>query len=339
MLRPSYFRNTPVKLNAAILPSLVSSILLTLVGCSGGADPTSSFEYAVQGLYSAEMSPDGSKAIVGSINHGASQWQFIENERLFSWNHKKATFSHIIASAFSPETDFAITATPQTMVLWNAETGAAINYWTAPSEILDIDLLNNGNQALLGLIDHSAALFDVRNGGVNQVFYHDGRVTAVDASADGTKILTGSEDYSAKLWLTSTAEQLHSWEHNDEVQLVKLSPDGSTAFTMAKYDKAALWDTDSGEIKGEIPLSSTAIRRGLVFTAVAFSEDSRYLLTGTTNRIVQLWDTQPIKAIKTWQMPKRELVAPSSAAVLALAFGTRGNYYAITSDGFAHKLN
>ncbi len=330
-IHPLTTYNTPV-------PRVLTALLIFLLTSCGGTAPTVSVEYAVQGLYAAELSPGAQMGIIGSINHGGSLWQVINNERLFNWNHKKGEFSHIIAADFSVELDYAITASPQTMVLWNAKTGEGLSYWTAPSEILDISLLPQGNLALLGLSDHSAALFDVRNGGVKQVFYHNGRVTSVDIHSEKGIVLTGSEDYSAILWDLQNATPLQKWEHNDEVQLVKLSPDGTLAFTMAKYDKAAIWDTATGQSKGTIPLTATAARRGLVFTAAVFSADSRYLLTGTSSRIVQLWQLDTLTEIKKWKMPKRNPVAPTSAAVLALAFGNNGKYYAITSDGFSHTL-
>ena len=309
-----------------------------LSACRQGSPPTESFEYALQGLYSATLSEDGELALVGSINHGGSLWNFIDNERIYNWNHKQGEFSQIISSAISPEQNWVVTATPQTLVLWNAQTGAGLNYWTAPSEILDVALLPDAALAVLGLVDHSVALFDVKNGGVREVFYHDRRVNSVAYSAATRQILSGSEDYSARLWEVGNAAPLHRWDHEDEVQLVELSPDGSIAFTMAKYDKAALWDTVSGEMLAQMPLKSTAIRRGSIYTAAAISGDNELLLTGNNDRLVQLWALPGATLVKSWQMPKRDAVAPTSASVLDVAFGTRGNYYAVTSDGFAHKL-
>ena len=318
------------------------SLACLLTGCSRSTPPESSFEYAIQGLYSAEFSDNGSQAIVGSINHGSSLWRVDNNERRFNWNHQQGEFSEITNAAFSPDQKYAITATPQTMVLWNAKNGTGMNYWTAPSEILDIRLFNNANFALLGLVNHTAALFDVRNGGVKQVFYHQARVSSVDFNSRNNTVLTGSDDFSAKLWQLETAKLLHHWPHKAEVQLVKLSPNGKLAFTMAKYDKAALWDTVTGKSKGEIPLTNSAVSRGLIFTAVAFSNDGKYLLTGTSHKTVQLWDTNTFTEIKRWMMPKRDAVSPTSASVLALTFNNQGSsnvsYRAITSDGFIHDL-
>ncbi|NNL56990.1 MAG: hypothetical protein HKO71_04515 [Pseudomonadales bacterium] len=317
---------------------LGSLILVQLAGCSGSAAPSQSFAYAVQGLYSAELSSNGEQAIVGSINHGGSLWNFLADERIYNWNHKQGEYSQIIASAFSPELNYAITAKPQTMVLWDLNTGQGLTYWTAPSEILDIDLLPNGDFALLGLVDHSAALFDVKNGGVEQIFYHDGRVNSVDYDPASKRVLTGSDDYSARLWDAQSGRELRRWENKDEVQLVVFSPDGSLVFTMAKYDRAAVWSASDGKLVSQLPLYPSAIRRGQEFTAAVFSEDGRYLLTGTANRIIQLWEVASMQQIKKWKMPRRNPASPTSAAVLALAFGSRGNYYTITSDGFAHRL-
>ncbi|MGB5324186.1 MAG: hypothetical protein WBN40_02015 [Pseudomonadales bacterium] len=317
---------------------LCALAIVSLVAACAPPGPEQSQTMAVQGLYSATFSKDAKLAIVGSINHGGSLWNFPANERKFNWNHKQGEFSQIIASAFSPDNAFALTAKPQTMVLWDLQSGAAVSYWTAPSEILDVDLLPNGDLALLGLVDHSAALFDVKNGGVRQVFYHDARVNSVAYDSNTARVLSGSDDFSARLWSASTGTELRRWEHADEVQLVEFSPDGKLAFTMAKYDKAAVWDTETGQLVNRIPLFASALRRGQTYTAAAFSIDGAQLLTGTANREIQLWDVSSMQRIKRWRMPRRHPTSPSTAAVLALAFGPQGNYLAITSDGMAYRM-
>ena len=171
------------------------------------------------------------------------------------------------------------------------------------------------------------------------MFYHQGRVTSVDSYEQKLIAATGSEDYKARLWDLQSGKVKQEWAHTDEVQLVKISPDGTRVFTMAKYDKAAVWDASSGELVATIPLASTSIARGKFYTAVAFSKDSKYLLTGTANRIVELWSIDDQRKVKQWQTPRRNPASPTSATVLALAFAPSGEtYYAITSDGFKHNL-
>ncbi|MCP3907399.1 MAG: hypothetical protein GY712_05210 [Oceanicoccus sp.] len=312
-------------------------LLTLLTACDSG--PDKSWENAAKGSYSATLSEDGTLSIIGSIIHGGSLWANGKHERLFDWNHKQGKYSNIIASGFSPEGLFALTADHQTMVLWDTTSGKALTFWTAPNEVMDLDLTPNGNYALLGLEDYSAVLFDVKRGGIQRTFYHQDRVRSVELSNNGELAITGSEDQTAKLWNVNSGEELFSWQHKDEVVIVAISPDGSRAFSVAKYDKAVIWDTVSGKAIGQLPLRATAIKRGQAFTSARFSNDGKQLLTGNSDRLVQLWDAKTLKELKRWTVPKRDLWKPTSAAITAVSFsGKKGQYYVVASNGFTHLL-
>lgn len=327
----------------ALPPLRKAALLLALGGiltaCDQGKAPEETKEYAVKGFYGASLSDDGQFAAVGSIHHGGSLWQTSKGERLFNWNHKEGQNANIIATGFSPEGRFALTADHQTMVLWNTETGAADTFWAAPNEVLDLDLSSNGNYALLGLGDYTAVIFDVKRGGVQRTFYHQNRVSAVALSNDGRFALTGSDDSSAKLWDIKTGKQLQQFDHEDQVVTVALTSKGDKALTIAKYDKAAIWDTATGKLLDTLPLKPTAIKRGQTFTSARFSDDGKLLLTGNSDRTVQLWDVKTLKPLAQWTVPKRDPWKPTSAAILAVSFGP-GNkqFFAIASNGFAHRL-
>lgn len=313
--------------------------LFFLTACEQASKPVDSWEYAVRGIYSGAVSNDGSKAVVGSILHGGSLWSSSDGERLYNWNHKTDTQTEIIAAAFSPEGQFAITADHQTMVLWRADIGSALTFWTAPNEVLDVALAPNAQWALLGLADNSGVIFDVKRGGVKRTFYHDGRVNSVALSADGSLAVTGSADGSAKVWDTASGQLKHSFKHDDEVVSVAISADGSKVFTAAKYDKAAIWETQTGAMIGEFSLRPSALKRGVMFECARFSPDGSELLTGDVDRNVQLWRVSDLQQLAHWRLPKRELLKPSSAAVLAVGFKPRaGEYVVLASDGFGHLL-
>ena len=315
------------------------SVMLLITGCDGGSAPEESWETAVKGNYSAALSQDGTLSIIGSITHGGSLWATSQHERRFNWNHRQGEYSNIIASGFSPEGLFALTADHQTMELWDTTTGAALTFWTAPNEVLSVDLTPKGNYAFLGLGDYSAVLFDVKRGGIQRTFYHEDRVRSVALSANGELAISGSEDQTAKLWNINSGEALFSWPHADEVVTVAIAAKGDKAFSVAKYDKAVIWDTNSGKAIGELPLRPTAIKRGQSFTSARFSADSKLLLTGNSDRVVQLWDTQKLTEIKRWTVPKRDPWKPTSASISAVSFSNkRGEYYAIASNGFTHQL-
>ncbi len=307
--------------------------------CDKPAGPARSLEVAARGLYSGAISDDGNYAIAGSIFHGGSLWRLNDNARIFNWNHDKDEPSTLIATDFSNNGKWALTATVNTLVLWDIETGEGVRYWAAPDEILDAKLGPDGRTALLGLANHTAVLFDIRRGGILQVFPHLNRVRSVDVSDDGKLALTGSEDYSAVLWDMETGKELRRVTHEDDVQLVRLSTDGKLALSAGKYDRALVWETGTGNIVGEVPLKAEHLKRGLRFTAARFSENNQYLLTGRPDQWVELWSiSPPMTRVDRWKLPKRDAWKPTSAAVVDVAFANNNTFQAIASNGFIHFL-
>ncbi|MBR9912176.1 MAG: hypothetical protein GYB33_17680 [Gammaproteobacteria bacterium] len=321
------------------LPAAAAVLLGWLLGCSSGQPPSSSIEVAVKGAQAAAVSADGEYASIGSIHHGGSLWRLRDGERLYDWNHKAGEQTTIIASDFSADGRWALTADVYTMVLWSLQDGQATRYWNAPGEILSVALSANGEFALLGLADHTAVLFDIQRGGIKRTFHLKNRVRSVALSDNSRLALTGSEDYSATLWDVASGNPLQQIMHDDDVQMVALSGDGELALSAAKYDKALLWHTRSGKVIGEVPLAAEKLNRGIRFTAASFSQDGKLLLTGRPDQTVQLWDTRSLKQLQRWQLPKRDAWKPTGAAVLAVGFGKNANHYiAVASDGFVHRL-
>ena len=251
---------------------LITALAISLAACEKVLAPSSSFEVARVGIYDASLlnqtaliksslNPSSSKdthhfALIGSIYDGASLWRLGDQERLFNWRHQDQESGILIASDFSPDGLWAISAQTHDMVLWSTQNGSGERYWSAPSEILDVALANQARFALLGLTDGNAVIFDIQKGGVLRTLEHSNRVRSVDLSDDGSVALSGSEDFSAIAWDVKTGQSLFTQTHKDDVQLVKLSPDGSIALSVSKYDSAKLWKTSSGKLIGEIPLKA-----------------------------------------------------------------------------------
>ena len=128
------------------------SLSVSLMACDA-KPPQQSWEVAAKGTYSAALSNDGQFSLIGSIYHGGSLWQTKTHERRYDWNHKAGEKTNVIASGFSPDGQFALTADHQTMVLWDTSNGEAVTYWIAPNEVMSVDLTPRGEAALLGLPD------------------------------------------------------------------------------------------------------------------------------------------------------------------------------------------
>lgn len=347
------------------LAPLLIICLLALNGCDSPIKPSQSLEVAAKGIHGAALSEKGEHAVLGSIHHGGSFWRIESQERVFNWNHKTNEFTTITSADFSYSGEWALTADPVNLVLWDTQTGRGERFWTAPGEILDAELGPNANMAILGLSDHSAVIFNIKQGGILRTLPHNNRVRSVDLSRDGSLALTGSEDYTATLWDVSTGEKINSIKHGDDVQLVKLSPDGSLALSVSKYDKALLWQTRTGKVLAEIPLRAQHIKRGILFTCARFSEDNSLLITGRPDGLVELWrlenlatTTSPVSSetqaeaeasprsakvtvtkIARWALPKRDKWKPTAAAAIDVSFTAEAQtYLAVASNGFIHTL-
>lgn len=232
-----------------------------------------------------------------------------------------------------------MTASHDTLVLWDTASGGAITYFTAPAKVNAIALGPGGRLALLGLSDDTAVLFDARKGGIRRVFAHEGRVRSVALDADARLALSGSEDRSARLWDVASGAQLQRWQHDADVRLVALAPDGSRALSVSKYDRAVVWDTLSGRELGALPAFRARVTRGETWTAAAFSADGTRLLTGTTDRRVQLWELPALERRAQWEMPRRAEWKRSGAYILAVGFGAaEGACLSVSADGFVHRL-
>ncbi|MFC6670839.1 hypothetical protein [Marinobacterium aestuariivivens] len=143
---------------------MAAMLAVLLAGCGRAEAPQQWHEYATQGAYSASLSELGRYALIGSINHGGSLWDTRRNARLFSWNHHQGEFTNIVTSAISQDETFAVTAGQQDLVLWSLISGGPVWYWSSPAEILALDLAPNADHALMGLANHEAVYFDIKQG-------------------------------------------------------------------------------------------------------------------------------------------------------------------------------
>ncbi len=320
-------------------PLLLSGLLLT--GCGSSADSVSeSLALTEQsGAYSADLSPGGRYALVGAVSHGGSLWDLSQKARQFDWNHQPRDFSVLSAVDFSPEGRYALTATPQDLVLWNVETGASEGFWSSPGEILDAELSAQGNHALLGLSNFEAVYFDIRQGGVRTSLRHPSRVRSVALSSDERFALSGADDRIARFWDLENATELQRIKLGNSVDTVALSPNGRLAFSSGSLDRALVWHTDSGEVLFNLSGDESLFPRRLSYLSARFSANSDQLLTGRADGTVELWDLNRQHVLRRWKLDKRASYGPTSTGVIAVEFGQDGrSWLAIGSNGLVNWL-
>ena len=318
--------------------AILLSLLLTLVGCDSAKSPENSYPLTARGSFGASLADDGRFAVIGSFELGGHFWDLQSRERLYDWNHVQGGFSDIISSAFSPEGDFVVTATTTDLVLWQTLDGQPVWFWSSPGEILDMALSRNGDYALLGLANHTAVYFDVKNGGIRHTLRHPARVRSVALSADGRFALTGADDYIARFWDLQSETVISELSFDNVVNRVALSADGQLAFSAATLSSARIWNSQTGEIVHSLSGDETFFTRRLSHISARFSNDANRLLTGTSAGQVMLWNTQTGELEQRWRLAERGHSGPIQTAANSVGFSMGGGYLAIGSNGLLNEL-
>jgi WD40 repeat protein len=314
---------------------VVIVVIVALSACSGADKPSASWDLAAQGVFAGAISPQAQYTLIGSLNHGASLWRNSDRERLFNWAHEAGSFTELVAAGFSPDGKRAVTTDPRTLVLWDTQTGQGLSFWATPGAVLDVAVLPNGQDILMGLTDHSAVLFDAESGRHVHTFIHDGQVGTVAASHDGAWAITGSDDNTASIWSVATGERAHELILGNPVRSVAISRNGAYAFTASQGEEVAIWSGASGK---KLHVLKTGLYHGV--KSATFSDDERFLAIGLVNRRVELYDVQSGRLLNTWDMRTRHPNRASGAAVLEVAFDADNRrLFALAGDGRLLELN
>jgi hypothetical protein len=311
----------------ALVPVL---FCLLLTAC--GDQPDRQWETTSSGAYSASLSPDGQYALIGSVEHGGSLWRMKDGERLYNWNHAAGEYSRIVATAFSRDSRFALTAERKRFVMWEVASGKAMGFWPAEGGVLDMALSDDGRFALIGQENYSALYIDTRSGTIISTLNHSGDINAVDISGDGRIGVTGSEDGIVKVWDLPQGKVTFAYQLGDDVSSVALSHDAKLVFGGLYYGKGKVWEVRTGKEVSSLGFNRTTI------TQARFAADNKSLLTGFTARRMVLWNVRTGKILRNWRAQAPLFWRPSGLVVDDVAFGSKkGEYWTIFSNGLTYR--
>ncbi|RLU00678.1 WD40 repeat domain-containing protein [Ketobacter sp.] len=309
---------------------LTCLISLSLAAC--GDTPTRYWETTANGAYSASLSPNGEFALVGSLEHGGSLWRLKDGERLFNWNHAAGEYSKLVATTFSTDSQFALTAESKRFVLWDVASGRAAGFWPAAGGVLAMALSDQGRYALIGQENYSALYVDTATGSILSTLSHSGDINTVAISANGLVGVTGSEDGIMKVWDLPAGKETFSYRLGDDVSAVAISGDASLVFASLYYGKGKIWEVKTGREVSSIGHNRTTI------TSARFSQDNRTLLTGFTARRVVLWNVSDGSTLQSWRAVAPLFWRPSGLVVNDVAFGPSPNQYlSVFSNGLVNQ--
>ena len=294
--------------------------------------PVFEWQHVAQGSYAAEISTNGRYAVVSSVEHGVAFWDLQQNALKYQWQHTPEQENLVFSLAISPDNSYVLTADQQTFALWRTDTGQNAGFWQLDqSPVRDIAVSDEGRHLLIGKSDGMVQHITLDSGRRLEFMGHTEKVNSVAMSPNGRYALTGSNDYQAYLWDTDSAQIIHTFSHPNRVSKVALDPQGRFAFTADSQSLARIWDIQSGALVSSLQITA----RQQVFSAVRFSADGKYLLTGAPTRNVVLWRLSDGKELQRWRVKPRDGSRPAGAVVHAVAFLSPTRIISESSSGYA----
>jgi len=319
-----------------LLFSFITCLVAALQACSGPqTKPLAKDNLTDSGIYDADISTDGTLALISTVDAGIHVWSLVEHANLFTWQHQGDGGNLVDNVHISADQTYAVTADSEAFALWDLTTGDPIGFWRIDeSTIRDIAVSNGGSGVLVGRANGNVLFFEPTTGRSLEFLGHQEKVNTVDISPNGKFALTGGNDYKAYLWSTESGQVIHVFNHANRVTMVSIDDQARYLFTADSQDDATIWDAQTGNAVSRLKF----IERQIVFTSARFSQDGKHLLTGSPAKRLALWDVKTGSSVTEWRVAPSNGPAPQSAVVYGVGFKDQ-EIISISSSGNVEYWN
>lgn len=301
--------------------------LVFLTGCFSESPKPSVFKmnYNTGLVNTASLSHDGAFSVIS--NHSEiCVWNNKERDKVYPCvSDSNASFVEL--SGISANNQYFYLSNRLSVSLYRLSDGKFVNQWTTdPNVINDIAISKDGLTMVLGYRNGEASTIDVVKNTLKTYKLHELDVNSVAVSGDGKLAFTGSSDKKAILWQTATGEVQSSLKHRSRVNHVDINEVGNLAISLDAIKDRFIWSVNDNKLQTELDTNL----KFLEFNDTSFSVDGKYLLSGSPNRKIHLWNTSTGELIQQWISHKEE--GRDRASVLAVS--VRDDKVAtISSDG------
>jgi WD40 repeat protein len=261
-------------------------------------------------IESVVFSPDGKYIITGSFDGTAYLWDVEMGQHMRRFIGHSGSINSVAVSA---DGKYLLTGgTDETVRLWEVETGKEVRQFEGSNSIQSAVLSPDSKYVLtIGYFDKTAHLWELETRKqVLQFEGHTGVIYSAAFSPDGRYVLTGSADRTALLWEAKTGKKVRQFDPKASWP-VAFSPDGHHLLTGIE-----LWETETGRRVRQY--SNEEVDHDHSVSSAAISADSKYVLTGSDDGTVRLWDFETGNEL-------RQLLGHSSD-VNSVAFSPDGMY-------------
>jgi WD40 repeat protein len=168
--------------------------------------------------------------------------------------------------------------------VWNAVSGKKWGELRGHTSIVtSVAFSPDGKRIVSGSLDETVRVWDTVSGKKRgELRGHTDWVNHVAFSPDGNHIVSGSEDGTVRTWNVSSGKSELTIKVGDEpVTCVAFSPDAKYIASVG-WDVVHVWNARSGGKEFELTTKNVM--------SVAFSPDSKRIVSGNENGMVRVWD-------------------------------------------------
>ena len=197
-------------------------------------------------IWSVAISPDSQTAVTGSEDETLILWDVASGRELDRYP-ASGIFSCVRYS--TDGTQIFATNWDGKVRIWKpseGKLGDPIDF-TCPTSPLDIAMMPNQEQFVIGTVSGQILLWDAETGVVQKTFQgHSGWVHSVVVLDSGKRILSASHDSTLRLWNIETrkTERVYTG-HSGPINEVRATPDGKRFVSVGADRTIRLWDVNS----------------------------------------------------------------------------------------------
>ncbi|MEQ9553439.1 MAG: hypothetical protein RIM23_27935 [Coleofasciculus sp. G3-WIS-01] len=280
--------------------------LLTPSLISPGGALLRTFEGHRSSISSIVVTPDGKQLISGSLDHSIRIWNFQTGEQLLTLTGHS---EWVNAIALTPDSKRVISgSSDKTIKVWDVNTGREILTLEGHTDaVVSVAVTPDGKRLISGSWDKTIKLWDLENGkNIKTIKAHTDRVKIVSITPDGKLLISsGLQEQpikhfpcdTIKGWnLADLTEVFTLWSNPEFLENIAISPDGK--YLISAGIDTIIWNLETRE---HIFTFCPEIERvGSSVSTLTVTPDSKLLISGLANGVIQILDLNTKKELVTW---------------------------------------